>query len=142
VSVVPDPASPSGARVRERLDTEEVIWLTVVPPSGTPQPNPVWFLFEPEAESLLIYNDNQARRLAYIDAHPRVAAHFNSDAQGDDVVVLTGRLERAPDAPDVAENEAYVKKYAAAIERIGFDTSSFAERYSVPMRLHIEKVRA
>jgi PPOX class probable F420-dependent enzyme len=140
--VLPDPASEVGARLRERLATEEVIWLTIVPPSGTPQPNPVWFVFEPESESLLIYNDNQARRLAYVATHPRVAAHFNSDAQGDDVVVFTGRLERAPDAPGAAENEDYIKKYAAAIERIGFDASSFAERYSVPMRLQIDKVRA
>jgi PPOX class probable F420-dependent enzyme len=142
VSVLPDPASESGARARARLGTEEVIWLTVVSPSGTPQPNPVWFLFEPGTESLLIYNDNQARRLAYVDAHPRVAAHFNSDVQGDDVVVFTGRLEHAPDAPAPAENEAYVEKYAAPIARIGFDTASFAERYSVPMRLHIDNVRA
>jgi PPOX class probable F420-dependent enzyme len=141
VSVLPDPASAFGARVRERLATEEVIWLTIVPPSGTPQPNPVWFVFEPESESLLIYNDNRARRLAHIDAHPRVAAHFNSDAEGDDVVVFTGRLEQAPDAPGPDKNDAYIEKYTAPIERIGFDNASFAERYSVPMRLHIDKVR-
>ena len=142
MSVLPDPESDVGARVRERLGTEEVIWLTIVSPSGTPQPNPVWFVFERESESLLIYNDNKARRLAYIDAHPAVAAHFNTDAEGEDVIVFTGRLERAPDAPGPDQNEAYVEKYAAPIERIGFDSATFAERYSVPMRLHIDKVRA
>ena len=54
MSVLPDPESDVGARVRERLGTEEVIWLTIVSPSGTPQPNPVWFVFERESESLLI----------------------------------------------------------------------------------------
>ena len=142
MSALPDPASEFGARVRERLETEEVIWLTIVSPSGTPQPNPVWFVFEPESESLLIYNDNKARRLTYIDAHPAVAAHFNTDSEGEDVVVFTGRLERAPDAPGPDRNEAYVGKYTAPIERIGFDSASFAERYSVAMRLHIDKVRA
>jgi PPOX class probable F420-dependent enzyme len=142
VSVLPDPASTAGAHVRERLATEEVIWLTIMSPSGTPQPNPVWFVFEPDSESLLIYNDNRARRLAYIDAYPRVAAHFNTDAEGEDVIVFTGRLERAPDAPGPADNEPYVEKYAAPIERIGFNTASFAERYSVPTRLRIDKVRA
>jgi PPOX class probable F420-dependent enzyme len=142
VSVLPDPESDIGARVRERLGTEEVIWLTIVSPSGTPQPNPVWFVFEPESESLLIYNDNKARRLAHIDAHPAVAAHFNTDAEGEDVIVFTGRLEHAPDAPGPDQHEAYVEKYTAPIERIGFDIASFAGRYSVAMRLHIDKVRA
>lgn len=142
MSVLPDPDSEAGARVRARLETEEVIWLTIVSPSGTPLPNPVWFLFEPESESLLIYNDNKARRLAYIDAHPAVAAHFNTDAEGEDVIVFTGRLERAPDAPGPDQNPAYVEKYSAPIARIGFDNAAFAERYSVPMRLHIDKVRA
>jgi len=141
VSALPDPGTDFGARVRHRLDTEEVIWLTIVPPSGTPQPNPVWFLFEPDSESLLIYNDNKARRLAYIEAHPAVAAHFNTDAEGEDVVVFSGRLERAPDAPAPDQNADYVAKYSAPIQRIGFDNAAFAERYSVAMRLHIDKVR-
>ena len=116
--------------------------MTVVSPSGTPQPNPVWFLFEPESDSLLIYNDRKARRLAYVDTHPAVAAHFNTAPEGEDVVIFTGRLERAPEAPAPDQNQAYIEKYAAPIERIGFNNASFAERYSVAMRLYIEKTRA
>jgi PPOX class probable F420-dependent enzyme len=141
MSVLPGPDSEFGGRVRRRLEDEQVIWLTTLTSAGAPQPNPVWFVFEPDTESLLIYNDNNARRLAHVATHPRAAAHFNTDAAGDDVVVFTGALERAYDAPGPNRNEAYVAKYATAIERIGMDSAQFAQKYSVPLRLRIARVR-
>lgn len=40
---LPDPATDRGRRVRDRLRTEPVAWLTLVSISGTPQPSPVGF---------------------------------------------------------------------------------------------------
>ena len=57
------PDTPFGARVRERLRDEHVVWLTTVGADGTPQPNPVWFLWD-GADRVLVYNDNRSRRLA------------------------------------------------------------------------------
>ena len=48
MTVLPDAGTPFGDRVRERLVDEQVIWLTTVGADGTPQPNPVWFLWTPE----------------------------------------------------------------------------------------------
>jgi PPOX class probable F420-dependent enzyme len=141
MSALPDPASDFGARVRARLDAETLIWLVTVGPSGTPQPNPVWFLFNPETESLLIYNDNSARRLANLEAHPQVAAHFDSDAAGDDIVVFTGQLERDTAAPAADRNEAYLHKYRNRIAGIGMDAEQFASKYSVALQLRIRKTR-
>jgi hypothetical protein len=33
-------------RVAQRLREDAVIWLTTVAANGTPQPNPVWFLWD------------------------------------------------------------------------------------------------
>jgi hypothetical protein len=47
-AVLPDPATPFGARVARRLRDETVIWLTAVAADGTPQPNPVRLLTQHE----------------------------------------------------------------------------------------------
>jgi len=137
--VIPD--SEFGARVRARLRDEETIWLTTTTANGTPQPNPVWFLWNDEDETVLVYNANDAKRLDRFALQPRVALNFNTDESGDDVVVLTGVVEQALDVPAPDRHEAYLAKYADAIGRIGMDNDSFAQKYSVPIRVRIEKVR-
>lgn len=139
MNVIPD--SDFGTRVRARLREEMLIWLTTTGENGTPQPNPVWFLWEEDSDSLLIYNANDARRIEHVAARPHASANFDSDGQGGDVVVLTGLVERASDAPAPNEHEAYVAKYAEGIERIGSDPAKFAADYSVALRLRIAKVR-
>ncbi len=141
MSALPDPTSDFGRRVLARLRTETVIWLVTVSPSGVPQPNPVWFLFEPESESLLIYNDNQARRLAGIDAHPQATAHFDADAGGGNVVVLAGELTRDPDAVAANANPPYLDKYAGGLAELGMDADEFTAKYSVALRLRISRTR-
>ena len=41
-----DTSSSFGRRVVERLENEHVVWLTTVAADGTPQPSPVWFLWD------------------------------------------------------------------------------------------------
>jgi PPOX class probable F420-dependent enzyme len=141
MSVLPDPDSDFGARVRARLREEYAIWLTTVGADGTPQPNPVWFLWEEESESLLVYNRNTAKRLAHVAANPRVCAHFDGDGRGGDVVVLTGTAEAAADVPAPDRHEAYLVKYAGGIERIGLTPESFAAVYGAALRIRVAKVR-
>jgi PPOX class probable F420-dependent enzyme len=64
MSLIPD--NDFGARVRTRLKDELILWLTTVGKDGTPQPNPVWFLWEPDTESLLVYNRTDAVRLRQV----------------------------------------------------------------------------
>src|SRR5689334_16400370 len=74
-SVLPDPATPFGAQVARRLREEMVIWVTAEAEDGTPQPNPVWFLWD--GASFLIYCQRGAKRLEHIRRNPRVALNFN-----------------------------------------------------------------
>ena len=63
-SVMPDPSTPFGERIARRLREEHLIWLTTVDAFGTPQPNPVWFLWD--GDTVLIYNCNDAKSWADI----------------------------------------------------------------------------
>src|SRR5512145_3097557 len=128
-SVLPDPASPFGRRVHDRFRDEEVIWLTTVGRDGTPQPNPVWFVWQ-ATEEILTYNTPTAHRLAHIAARPAVSLHFNSAADGNDVVVARGIAERADNEPPPQESPAYLAKYRAAMLEISGSLEAFAAAYS------------
>jgi PPOX class probable F420-dependent enzyme len=137
--VIPDRATAYGERVRRRLTDEMAIWLTTVGRDGTPQPNPVGFLWD-GGDSLLIYTQTGARRLANIRRQPLVSLNFDSNG-GDDIVVLTGTAEILDDYPAVPDNPAWLEKYGEAIDARFGSAVKFSQRFSVPVRIHLTHVR-
>jgi PPOX class probable F420-dependent enzyme len=128
-----------GARARERLTTEPVIWLTTMAPSGMPQPRPVWFLWDDSA--FLIYSQPTAKKLDHIVRHPQVALHFNSTSDGDDIQVFlaTATIDRNP---LLAQHvDAYLVKYRTAIEDIGMTPETFSASFNVLIRALPTKLR-
>lgn len=137
---LPDPASPFGQRVRTRLRDEHLLWFTTVGADGTPQPNPVWFLWD-GADSLIMYNLASANRLTHIASRPRVALNLDGNGQGGDIVVLIGRAELAPDAPAAHENEQYLAKYREPMGQVSGTPEAFGAAYPVAVTVRIERVR-
>ena len=84
-------------RIERHLASDLIAWLTTVTPAGRPAPRPVWFVWDGAA--ITIYSLNYGAKLRHIQANDQVAVHFNSSADGGDVVVISGRAERVPDAP-------------------------------------------
>jgi PPOX class probable F420-dependent enzyme len=138
--VIPDRSTAFGERVQRRLTEEMVIWLTTVGRDGTPQPNPVWFLWQ-GGDDILIYNSNTAHRVAHMRRRPRVSLHFNNSEGGGDIIVLTGTAEILTDYPSVVDNSAYRDKYDDGIVRGNDSIEAFAEQFSIPARIRITHVR-
>jgi PPOX class probable F420-dependent enzyme len=134
------PAGPFGERVQRRLREERVIWLTTVGADGTPQPNPVWFLWE-EPATLLVYNRRDAHRLHHIAERPRVALHFDGDGKGSDIVVLAGTARVVDSRPLPHNHSGYLGKYESAMRRVGGSPAEFAAQYPVGVEIAIERVR-
>ena len=132
-------ASPYGERVRQRLTEEMTIWLTTVAPDGSPQPTLVGFLWD-GGDSVLIYSQTEARRLANIRRQPRVSLNFDSNA-GADIVVLIGTAEILDDYPAVPDNPQWLEKYGEAINAQFGTAVKFAERFSTPVGIHVTRVR-
>jgi len=139
-SVLPSIDTPFGERVARRLREEPTIWFTTVGADGTPQPNPVWFLWD-GGESVLIYSLNDAVRERNIQRDPHVSLNFDSNGTGGDIVVLTGTARISREEPHADQNAEFAQKYQQGIAR-GFGTpANFAAKYSVPIRVTIQKVR-
>ena len=134
------PDGAFGERVRARLRDERVIWLTTVAADGTPQPNPVWFLWD-GADAVLVYNRPDAVRLGHASARPQVSLHFDGDGRGGDIVVLAGTAAADPRAVPPHENAEYVAKYGEAMIRVSGSHAGFSEQYPVPLRIGIRRIR-
>ena len=128
-----DRTTPFGARAARRLETDVVAWLTTVSAAGTPQPVPVWFLWD--GESFLLYSRPGQAKLANIARNARVSLNLDGDGSGGDIVVVTGEARVDPDAPPADRVEAYVAKYAWGFLRIGMTAERFAATYSVAIRV-------
>jgi PPOX class probable F420-dependent enzyme len=50
-----DESTEFGQRVARRMREDSAIWLTTVAPDGTPQPTPVWFVWDGTG-SVLMYS--------------------------------------------------------------------------------------
>lgn len=125
--------SEFGARVAQRLRDELIIWLVTVRADGTPQPNPVWFWWD--GESFLIYSQNNTQKLRHIQQDPKVALHFDSDGYGLNIVVFTGEARVDPQAGPPTECSEYMAKYQEGIKSIQMTPETFAQAFSVPLRI-------
>jgi PPOX class probable F420-dependent enzyme len=134
-----DLSSEFGGRVASRLRNEQVIWLTTVGPSGTPQPNPVWFLWD--GETFLIYAQPVSYKVRNLRSNPRVSLHFDSGEDGEDVIVFTGTAILDESAPLAHHNPAYLEKYRSGIADIQMTPQSMGESYNIAIRVKPEKVR-
>ncbi len=134
-----DASAEFGKRVTRRLDDEQVIWLTTVQPDGTPQPNPVWFLWE--NGTFLIYTQPKSYKLRNLAKNPKVSIHFNSDESGEDVIIFAGEASIDRDAPPANQHSAYLAKYSQGITNIGMTPESLAQSYSVRIRVRPTKLR-
>jgi PPOX class probable F420-dependent enzyme len=138
-SLLPDPATGFGQRVRQRLRDEQVIWFTTVGSDGTPQPNPVWFLWE--GTGAVIYNRPDANRLVHIRHRPQVCLHLDGDGRGGDIVVLTGRAQVLVGYPLPHDVPGYLDKYRESMIRVSGSPEAFSEAYPVPVLFDAARVR-
>lgn len=135
-----DTGTEFGQRVRRRLRDELIIWLTTVDGKGTPQPSPVWFLWQ-GSDTLLIYSQPDKPKLRNIAARPKVSLSFNTDEVGDDVIVFAGTAEIVPDLGPATGIPGYIAKYETGIANLNSTPDQFAAEYSVPIQVTLERVR-
>jgi PPOX class probable F420-dependent enzyme len=133
-----DETSEFGARVARHLREEMIVWLTTVTPAGAPLPRPVGFLWD-GGEKVSVYSQPGAR-IRNIARNPKVTLNFGGDGEGGDIVILSGTADVDESGPSAVEDEAYAAKYVTEFERFGMTAESYAQRFSVPVRIRITAV--
>ncbi len=126
--------------VTQRLQNEQIIWLTTVRADGTPQPTPVWFLWT--NNSFLIFSQPVALKVRNLQHNPKVALNFHTDEYGGSVVVFTGEASVDPNPVTAEERAAYLKKYEEGIKMIEMTPESMEAVYSTAIRVKVTRVRA
>jgi PPOX class probable F420-dependent enzyme len=135
-----DLTSDFGRAVEQHLKNQYVIWLTTVDSSLTPQPRPVWFVWE--ADSILIFSQAKAHKVAHLKKNPKVALNFNTDETGDKhVIVFTGEAFLDTACPPAHEIPAYFEKYKNGIAGLEMTPEQFSRDYSVAIRIRPAEVR-
>ena len=128
------------SKAKRLIKQEYVIWLTTVDSTRTPQPRPVWFVWDKDA--FLIFSQPGAHKLAHIRRNPYVSLHFNTDNTGDqDVVVYLGiatLVEKGIPAHKIA---AYFRKYKTGIKELGMTPEGFSHEYSMAIRVKPSSLR-
>ncbi len=129
-----DLTSKFGRKVKRHLRQEYVVWLTTTGADLSPQPRPVWFIWD--GASFLIFSQPHAHKVRHIQAHPQVALHFNTDATGDqDVIIFVGEAVIDTAAPPPHKVLAYLRKYRAGMKALGMTPQQFSAEYSVAIRV-------
>jgi len=133
--------SKFGRLVKKHLKNEYFIWLTTVDSKGTPQPRPVWFLWE--GDSFLVFSQANAYKIKHLKDNPNVSMHFNTrDEHGDQhVIVFTGQAFIDKTSLPAHKVKAYVRKYKTGIESLKMTPEQFGNEYSRAIRIRPTEVR-
>jgi PPOX class probable F420-dependent enzyme len=135
-----DLSSNFGRAIQRHLKDQYVIWLTTIDSNLTPQPRPVWFIYQDD--SFLLFSQAKAHKVAHIKRNRNVALHFNTDETGDKhVIVFTGEAFIDIDCPPAHEVSAYFEKYKDAITELEMTPEGFSRVYSVAIRIRPAEVR-
>ena len=135
-----DTSTEFGERTARRLAEESIGWLTTVDVTGTPQPSPIWFVWE--GETAVIYSQPDTPKLHNIAANPQVSLHLDGDGKGGDIIILTGEACVDDSVGPSSEHQEYQAKYLTSITvGLKMTPETFAQAYSVPIRFTPSKLR-
>ncbi|WBQ02009.1 TIGR03667 family PPOX class F420-dependent oxidoreductase [Kribbella sp. CA-293567] len=134
-----DTSTDFGARIERQLRDEQVVWLTTVGRSGTPQPNPVWFGWN--GDELLVFSQAGKAKVHNVANQPRVSLNFNATFTGGDIGVITG--DATLDGPPATAEElaAYDAKYAEGLASLDMSAETFHRDYPTLIRIKPDNLR-
>ena len=105
---------------------------------GRPYTVPVGFVWE--GQTLLIFSQPKKQKLRNIRKNPRVTLALDETERGHDVVIVEGTAELIDDPQISMKMPAYVEKYGASIESMGWTLESMAADYSQAIRVTPTKI--
>jgi len=130
-----------GRFAKKHLKSKYFAWLTTVDSTGTPQPRPVWFIWE--NDTIMIFSQVKAHKVKHIQNNPNVSLHFNTeDEKGEKrLIIFTGIAKFDKKCPPANKLRAYMRKYRSGIIGLNATPEQFAGEYSVAIRITLTNLR-
>lgn len=123
----------------ERIQKGVYAWLTTVRADGTPQPTPVWYVWE--NGTFLIYSIPNQQKVRNIQSNPKVSLGITDDPKGESYLVITGDAAIDENAPRLSANLPYVEKYRHGMAEINFTPESMTRDFTTAIRITPTRVR-
>lgn len=140
MSFTMDTTTEFGAKVVQRIETQKLAWLTTVASDGTPQPNPVWFLWTGDA--FLIFSKPNQAKLKNIARSPRVSLNLEATEDEEQITIFTGAAELVDRTTIPQETfDRYAAKYSEGMRNIQMTRAEYEATYTAVIRFTPEKVR-
>jgi PPOX class probable F420-dependent enzyme len=140
-SAVIDWTSKLGREAKRLLAREYFVWFTTVASDLSPQPRPVWFIWD--HDSVLVYSQAWTHKVQHVSAHPRAALHFNADDEAEGrVVIFVGTARIDPEQAPAHLVAKYMRKYRSGIQGLGMTPQQFSKEYSVAIRITPTSLRS
>lgn len=121
------------AHIHQRLQEDIVIWLGSMRPDGRPHLALVWFLWS--GADLLIFSKPDQQKIQNLRQNARVIMALDNAKEGIDPITLEGMAELLDDPAVNTTLPAYVAKYGARIQGIGYTPQTMAKVYSQAIRV-------
>jgi PPOX class probable F420-dependent enzyme len=109
-------------QVANRLEKEQIVWLTTTKADGTPLPNPVWFYWT--GEQFLVFTDRTSVKWKNMGRNSSVAINLNSNSDGGDVAIFQAEATLNGPPPSKVELDSYALKYKEGMANIGLTIDS------------------
>lgn len=135
-----DTSTEHGAKVANQVVERKLAWLTTVAADGTPQPNPVWFIWD--NGSFIIFSRPNQAKLKNIALRPRISLNFEATEDEEQITIFTGSAEII-DRATVPQTlfDAYAEKYAQGMINIELPREQYEAAYTSVIRFTPEKLR-
>lgn len=132
---------PQGAvpdRYRDLLESTVLGHLATVDPEGRPQVNPVWFLWDPVGQAVLLSIKAETRKLRNLRTNPNVAMSFSDPARPDRYLEIRGAAVELELYDTIEWVNVLARKYTGAEFVHGADGE---HRYKVTIRVDLDRAR-
>ena len=129
-----------GRHAEQRFRSNVIAWLTTVGSDGRPYTVPVWFLWD--GNTILIFSQPQKQKIRNLRKNAHITLALDETKQGEDVVIVEGTAELLDDPEISVMLPAYVEKYGALIQDMGWTPESMAADYTRAIRVTPTKFRS
>lgn len=134
-----DTSTEFGAKVAQRIEEQKLAWLTTVSGDGTPQPNPVWFIFD--NGTFVIFSQPNQAKLTNIRRTGRVSFNLESIDE-ETITIFTGHAEIVPyESIPKSLLDRYIERYTEGLKNLKMTREEYEATYTVPIRFTPEKLR-